>query len=145
MRPENAGMFEFLPLNIGTVQDFQVNLHLYTLPDSSLYKTVMSTLLKGVDGFVFIADSRVEKLEDNFEAMAGFRSTLIQEGVNPGSIPFVIQYNKTDLSQEPVIRGLREHLNSIGSKEIEAIATDSKGVMETLELISGEVLDQLVV
>src|SRR5689334_9361348 len=57
--------FDFLPISLGHVKDFHLKLHLFTLPANPLYESVSSVILKGVDGFVYIADSRVEAMADN--------------------------------------------------------------------------------
>lgn len=125
--------FDFLPLSLGRVRDFHLKLHLYTLPMNSLFQTVSSVILKGVDGFVFVADSRVESLADNAEYLKRCRKILIDEGFNIAELPRVIQYNKRDLPGIVSIDILRQELNPSGAPDFEAVANKGQGVIETLE------------
>jgi signal recognition particle receptor subunit beta len=125
--------FDFLPLSIGKVRDFHLKLHLFTLPMNSLYQTVPSVILKGVDGFVFVADSRVECLADNAEHLQRCRKIFLDEGYNITELPRVIQYNKRDLPGTVSLDILRQELNPSGHLDFEAVATKGHGVVETLE------------
>jgi signal recognition particle receptor subunit beta len=135
--------FDFLPLSIGQLGDFHVKMHLFTLPTSSLYESTASVILRGVDGFVFVADSRVESLIDNSEAMNQCRRLLQDEGYNVADLPRAIQYNKRDLNDILPIDVLRQELNSAGYPDFEAVATQNVGVMECLESLARQIMDKL--
>ena len=135
--------FDFLPLSIGQLGDFHIKLHLFTLPVSSLYHSTASVILRGVDGFVFVVDSRVESLVDNVKALNKCRKILQDEGYNVADIPRVIQYNKRDLPEILPISLLRPELNPTGSPEIEASATSNLGTVECLESIANQIMDRL--
>ncbi|MCX6123955.1 MAG: gliding-motility protein MglA [Proteobacteria bacterium] len=125
--------FDFLPLSLGRIRDFHLKLHLFTIPLNSLYQTVPSVILKGVDGFVFVADSRVECMADNAEYLQRCRKIFLDEGFNVTELPRVIQYNKRDLPGAVPVEILRQELNPSGTLDFEAVATKGKGVVETLE------------
>ena len=61
--------FDFLPISLGYVKDYHIKLHLFSLPLSNLFETVTSVLLKGLDGIIFIADSRFSRLGANIEEL----------------------------------------------------------------------------
>ncbi|MDB2447067.1 gliding-motility protein MglA [bacterium] len=134
------GFFEFLPISLGYVKDFHLKLHLYTLPQNSLYETVPSVILKGIDGFVFVADSTIEKLGVNITALEEAKRVLSSEGILPSAVPAVMQYNKRDLPSITPIEVLRAELNTARVPEIEASAHKGEGVMETLKLVSQQVI-----
>ena len=135
--------FDFLPISLGHIKDFHLKLHLFTIPTNSLYESVSSVILKGVDGFVFVADSRVEALADNIQALLDARRLLTEEGYNAADLPRVIQYNKRDLAEAVPIEVLRQELNQVGSPEHEAIAIRSVGTMETLQSMAKMVIKRL--
>lgn len=135
--------FDFLPLSIGQMGDYHVKMHLFTLPVSSLYQSTASVILRGVDGFVFVADSRVESLIENTKAMNKCRRLLQDEGYNVAELPRVIQYNKRDLDGILPIDILRKELNPAGYPDIEASATQNVGVMECLESLARQIMDKL--
>ena len=138
-----AQYFEFLPISIGRVRDFHLKLHLYTLPTNPLYETVTSVMLRGLDGFVFVADARVEAMADNLASLAAARRLLTAEGYQFAELPRVIQYNKTDLGQLVPIETLRQELNATGAPDQKAVATQGIGTLETLQAMSRLVREQL--
>lgn len=125
--------FDFLPLSLGHVRDFHLRLHVFTVPMNSLYQSVPSVILRGVDGFVFVADSRVECMADNAEYMKRCRRILLDEGYNVSDLPRVIQYNKRDMPGIMPVEIMRHELNPTGVPDFEAMATKGTGVIETLE------------
>ena len=137
------GLFEFLPISLGFVKDFHIKLHLYTLPQNSLYETVPSVILKGIDGFVFVADSTIEKLGENIKALEEAKRVLSLEGILPSTVPAVMQYNKRDLPSVTPIEILRAELNTARIPEIEASAQKGEGVMNTIKLISQQVIKNI--
>jgi len=135
--------FDFLPISLGHVKDFHVKMHLFTLPTNQLYESVRSVILKGVDGVVFIADSRIEAMADNMETMRTAHLLLTEEGYNVSDLPRVIQYNKRDLSDLLPIDILRQELNPGQLPDHKAVATDGIGTMETLQSMAQLVLSRL--
>ncbi len=134
--------FEFIPLSLGQLKDFHVKLHIYTIPEHALYPTFNMVLLRGVDGIVFVADSRLGSLQENLDSWLQIRDLLTIEGYNFSSIPRVIQYNKRDHEEAITIEALRQELNPTGIHDIEAIATKHVGTMETVHKISSLILDE---
>jgi signal recognition particle receptor subunit beta len=135
--------FDFLPLSIGELGEFHLKLHLFTLPVSSLYESTASVILNGVDGVVFIADSRPECLIENTDALAKCHRLLRDEGYNINDLPFVIQYNKRDLPGVMPTEILRREINRSGYPETEASALQGVGTLESLEAIIKQVVDRL--
>ncbi len=135
--------FDFLPISMGYVKDFHLKLHLFTLPTNSLYESVSSVILKGIDGFVFVADSRVESMVNNVESLTNAKRFLTEEGYNVAEMPKVFQYNKRDLSDLLPVDVLRAELNPGGVADHEAVATDSIGTMETLQTLAKSVINKI--
>lgn len=140
---ERTLFFDFLPLALGTLKGFKVQFHLYTVPGKVFYDASRKLILKGVDGVVFVADSRVERMEANIESMEDLRKNLQEQGYNLDSIPFVIQYNKRDLPMAVPLDELNQALNPKGAPFFEAIASQGRGVFETLKAIAKQVLLQI--
>ncbi|MFW7377957.1 MAG: GTP-binding protein [Oligoflexus sp.] len=143
LEPEKSPFFEFLPLSLGYLKDFQIKLHLYTMTLSPLYKTVLSTLIKGVDGVVFVYDSRFSALEQNMNCWRESKELFSRLGQNLIMLPKVLQYNKRDHQEALPLELLRHELNPGGLPEVEATATRSQGTLETVQSIARAVLDQL--
>jgi signal recognition particle receptor subunit beta len=94
---ERTLFFDFLPVDLGTIRGFKVKFHLYTVPGQVYYNASRKLILKGVDGVVFVADSQIERMDANIEAMQNLYENMTQHGYDVTKIPFAIQYNKRDL------------------------------------------------
>ncbi len=108
---ERTLFFDFLPVDLGTIRGFKTRFHLYTVPGQVYYNASRKLILKGVDGVVFVADSQVERMEANIEAMQNLYDNMAQHGYNLTVIPFIIQYNKRDLPNAATIKELQAALN----------------------------------
>ncbi|MDW7709445.1 MAG: GTPase domain-containing protein [Deferrisomatales bacterium] len=133
--------FDFLPLALGKIHKMNIRIQLYTVPGQIMYTTTRKLVLRGVDGVVFVADSRAEQWEQNLESLEDLRKNLAQEQMDLAQLPLVFQYNKRDLDREgvPLIpleeldRGLNRDLRA-GAFPASALQGD--GVFETLREIS---------
>jgi signal recognition particle receptor subunit beta len=135
--------FDFLPISLGHVKDFHLKLHLFTLPTNSLYESVSSVILRGVDGFVYVADSRVEAMADSVDGLLAARRLLSEEGYNVADMPRVIQYNKRDLPDLVPLEVMRQELNPGNMPDQKSVATQSVGTMETLQAMAKLVLRRI--
>ena len=108
---ERTLFFDFLPVDLGTIRGFKTRFHLYTVPGQVYYNASRKLILKGVDGIVFVADSQIERMEANQEAMQNLYDNMSEYGYDLTRMPFVIQYNKRDLPNAAPIRDLQAALN----------------------------------
>ena len=58
---ERTLYFDFMSLDLGSVQGFKTRFALYTVPGQEEYNASRKLILNGVDGIVFVADSQREK------------------------------------------------------------------------------------
>jgi signal recognition particle receptor subunit beta len=140
---ERTLFFDFLPIDLGEVRGFKTRFHLYTVPGQVYYNASRRLILRGVDGIVFVADSQRERGEANIEAMHNLVENLESYGYDLEQIPFVIQYNKRDLANTVPVEELRAQLNPMGVPDFEGIATEGRGVFETLTEVSKSVVKAL--
>jgi signal recognition particle receptor subunit beta len=136
--------FDFLPVDIGTIRGFKTRFHLYTVPGQVFYNASRKLILKGVDGIVFVADSQIERFDENIESCDNMKDNLRSYNLDINKIPLVIQYNKRDLPNITSIEELQKVLNPDNKYAyFEAIATQGVGVFETLKEICKMVLKML--
>ncbi|PMQ02512.1 MAG: gliding-motility protein MglA [Dictyoglomus sp. NZ13-RE01] len=141
---ERTLFFDFLPLEVGTVQGFKLRFQLYTTPGQALYEASRKLILRGADGLVFVVDSQKERLEENIKIFESLKKELSYVGYKFEDIPFVFQYNKRDLPNISSIEELNSALNVDGKYPyFEAIAIENVGVMETLKAIMQLVLAKI--
>ncbi|MDE0359186.1 MAG: ADP-ribosylation factor-like protein [Gammaproteobacteria bacterium] len=136
-------LFDFLALDLGDVQGLRTRFHLYTVPGQAYFESRRRILLEGVDGVVFVADSQTDRDEANAEAMQSLYETLEARGCDVSRLPFVIQYNKRDLPGIAPVEQLRARLNPARVPDFESVATEGKGVFETLAAVSRLVVQSL--
>jgi hypothetical protein len=108
---ERTLFFDFLPVDLGTIRGFKVKFHLYTVPGQVYYNASRKLILKGVDGVVFVADSQIERMDANIEAMQNLYENMAQHGYDLTKIPFAVQYNKRDLPNAAPIAELQAAVN----------------------------------
>jgi len=108
---ERTLFFDFLPVDLGQIRGFKTRFHLYTVPGQVYYNASRKLILKGVDGIVFVADSQVERMEANQEAMQNLYDNMAEYGYDLTKLPFVIQYNKRDLPNAAPIKELQAAMN----------------------------------
>lgn len=135
--------FDFLPMDIGSVKGFKTKFQLYTVPGQIYYNASRKLILKGVDGIVFVADSQIERFEDNIESVDNLLENLAEHNLKIEDIPFVMQYNKRDLPNISSIEDLQQALNPWNVPYFEAVATQGIGVFETLKSVSKMILQRL--
>lgn len=133
--------FDFLPVELGKLNDFSIRFQLYTVPGQVRYNATRKLVLKGADAIVFVADSQREIREQNIESFKNMRENLISNNINPDEIPIILQYNKRDLPNILSVDELNKDLNESKKYEfIESIATTGKGVEDTFRKITKLVL-----
>lgn len=140
---ERTLFFDFLPIDLGSIRGFKTRFHLYTVPGQVYYNASRKLILKGVDGVVFVADSQRSRMEANVEAMYNLYENMESYGYDIEAIPFVIQYNKRDLSDIQTSQELRAELNPTGAPDFEAVAIEGHGVFDTLKAVSKQVVKAL--
>jgi len=137
---ERTLFFDFLPLNLGEIRGYKTRFHLYSVPGQVVYDASRKLILKGLDGVVFVADSQIERMEENLQALRNLETNLEAQGYDIRDIPLVIQYNKRDLPNAAPIASLRSQLNLYQSPDFEAVASEGKGVMESLKTVSKAII-----
>ena len=137
--------FDFLPLDLGSISGFTTRFQLYTVPGQIYYQTTRKLVLQGADGVVFVADSQTRQLEENIESFQDLHANLSEHGIEPRTMPLVVQYNKQDLPPELIlpVGELSDAINFRDVPEFSADALHGQGVFETLRGISEIVLRRL--
>ena len=135
MRGNTALCVEMLPLKVAPLEGYETTCNLLAVPGHALYNELRLSLLKGVDGVVFVADSRPSRMPANVDSLENLCENLRAQGEDLRRLPHVIQYNKQDLAGAMPVVDLRVALNRCGVPEFPASAAKGEGVMETLKAI----------
>lgn len=140
---ERTLFFDFLPLNVGDIRGFKTRFHLYTVPGQVVYDASRKLILKGLDGVIFVADSQIERMDENLESLRNLERNLEQQGYDIREIPLIMQYNKRDLPNVASLAELRSALNPYNAPEIEGCASEGRGVFESLKTVSKSIINVL--
>lgn len=140
---ERTLFFDFMSLDLGSVKGFKTRFSLYTVPGQMEYNASRRLILNGADGIVFVADSDIMRSSENIESLNNMIENLDGYGLTLDDIPWVIQYNKRDLSTAMSLQRLENECNQLNVPSFEAIASDGRGVFATLKSVTKRVLNKL--
>jgi signal recognition particle receptor subunit beta len=130
-RDDRTLFFDLLPLSFSTASGLTVRIKLFTVPGQVIHNSTRKLVLQGADGVAFIADSQTQEIRANQASFKDLRRNLRENGIDPGKMPIVIQYNKRDL---PNIRP-EEDIKRMAAMGKEptflATAMHGNGVLET--------------
>lgn len=140
---ERTLFFDFLSLDLGTIQNFKTYFSLYTVPGQEEYNASRRLILNGVDGIIFVADSDNLRMQDNLDSLRNMIENLAEYNLTLDQVPWVLQYNKRDLSTAATLHRLETACNVRNVPSFEAIASQGLGVFATLRAVSKQVLNRL--
>jgi len=141
---ERTLYFDFLPMQLMEVRGFKVKFGLYTVPGQVLYNATRKLVLRGADGVVFVADSQWDLIQENIDSLQNLRDNLASYDIKLEDLPYVIQYNKRDLTDVAPVWYLDYLLNTSGVPAYGAIALEGAGVYETLSDLCRYVIRDVV-
>ncbi len=130
--------FDFLPFDIGKIMGYDVKIQLYTVPGQVKYNATRKLVLKGVDGMVFVADSMEQQREKNLQSLKNLQENLASYKKSIFKLPLVLQYNKRDLTDQPLlpVEQMQKDLNSqLKVPWFAASAVTGENVIPTLKKI----------
>jgi signal recognition particle receptor subunit beta len=132
-REDRTIFFDFVQVEFGEIKGLKPKFNLYTVPGQVIYVASRRLVLQGADGAVFVVDTQAHRLMENIYAWIDLQANLSGLGHNPGTFPIVIQYNKRDLPNALPIETLRSKMGLGRRTQIEAVASQGIGVLETLK------------
>jgi len=139
-REDRTLYFDYMQFQMGEISGLKPRFNIYTVPGQVYYRGTRKLVLKGVDGIVFVADSQINRLDENLEAIKDLNEDLKELGFEPKDIPFVLQCNKRDLPEIVPVHTLKEHLGLNGIPTFESVAVDGVGVLDGLKSIVNNVV-----
>lgn len=132
---ERTIYFDLLPFFLTAPSGLKIKVKVFTVPGQVKHDATRKAVLQRADGVAFIADSQVEEGLNNASSFENLEQNLALVGLDPETIPLVIQYNKCDLpniAQESDIRSIWE---PTGTPLFFASALEGWGVVETFRCL----------
>lgn len=138
---ERTVFFDLLPVEAGRYKDYDVRVHLCTVPGQTEYAPLRQTVLRNVDGVVLVVDCQPGRAASNRSAIHDLEHNLELLGHEPDKLPTVVQWNKRDLAGPKGVERMRQALNiPPGVVQVIASAKRGEGVFETLKAVLKECL-----
>ena len=128
-------LFDLLPLRSAGFRGFDLRLQILAVPGQAMYATTRRLVLKNADSLVFVANSAVDRWEENLQSFREMTQNLLAHRLDPATMPLVFQYNKRDLPQIMDIEFMDRALNARKVDSIPAVAVRGEGVLETFSAI----------
>ncbi|MBN1960453.1 MAG: GTPase domain-containing protein [Deltaproteobacteria bacterium] len=124
--------FDLLPVVLQSETGHRIKLKLFTVPGQVIHAATRRIVLAGADAVAFIADSQLSEAKTNNEYWHGMRQYLADSGIDPDTVPRVVQFNKrdkADIRSDAELETVRRQ----GKEPIfKAVAIRGEGVIETL-------------
>jgi hypothetical protein len=138
---ERTLFFDLLPVEIGRYKEYDVRVHLCTVPGQIAQAQIRQMVLRHVDGVVFVVDCQFPRLRENQQSMTDLEINLRLLGEEPTKLPTVVQWNKRDIVGADGVQRMRDALGvPSGVVQVVASATRGEGVFETLKAVLKECL-----
>lgn len=136
-------LMDFLSVEMGALDGIPVRVHLIGLPGAEHLGEDTLPLLRGADGFVFVADSAPDRQAANRSALESLRRHLVATG--EPDLPLVLQLNRRDAPGAIAADELIAELLPAGrtGTSFETVATRGDGVVEALTAVCSMVVRNL--
>lgn len=119
-------------------------LRLMTVQGAASDNRTWRTLLRKVDGVVFVADARPGKLEQNRAAHVVILDALHGWNNSPESIAWVYAWNRRDESDKTTAAELSQTLNTRGFAEFETVAKSGYGLFLAFKSLLEQIIERNV-
>ena len=137
-------LFDFLPINLGQVENFKICIQGFTVPGQPKYRQMRKYVLSGADAVVFVVDSQRSRLDENIASFESLLDNLRLNGLGT-KLPIILQYNKRDLDDVMTEAELDAHFCfREGIVSFPSVATDRQGVFETFTHAAGMLVAEKV-
>jgi len=123
--------FDLLPLGFRTPSGWLVKFKLYTVPGQVVHDATRKAVLSRADGVVFVADSQRSQGINNSESFQNLEDNARRVGLDFGTLPIVVQFNKRDLPDVLPEEEIRGRWSAAPWPLVMASALTGAGVRET--------------
>ena len=135
--------FDLLPFFLKAPGGLEIKVKVYTVPGQVRHDATRKAVLMRADGVAFIADAQVSESRNNYESFDNLEKNLAFCGMDIGSIPLVIQFNKKDLPGTLPDDEIKKTWGATGIPVFTASAMQGWGVLETFRRLAGLAYEHL--
>lgn len=136
--------FDAFPLGMKAPGGMKIKIKLYTVPGQVEHDSTRKALLSRADGVVFVADLQKNQQVNNGQSFENLMHNLQVLGMDPVSVPLVVQFNKTDLPDIMDTEALLQKWSETPWAQLQfASALNGRGVLETFRELTKKVYQRL--
>ena len=135
--------FDFMPMELGTINGQKIRVQLYTVPGQVFYDATRKLVLRGADGVVFVADSQPSMRDSNIDSLENLKTNLRINRIDPEKVALIYQLNKRDLPTVATVEEMTSYMNTGTAPVVEAAALQGVGVTATLRTAVSRILENL--
>jgi signal recognition particle receptor subunit beta len=135
--------FDCLLLDLGKIKGFSAKFGLYTVPMPIYFNATRKLVMRGVDGIVFVTESAEKQIDLNINAYENLKDTINEYGYNFEKIPFVLQVNHVEGTQQLSVNEILNYLQAGNCPVMEADTAKGIGVFETVNFIGKIIIANL--
>lgn len=133
--------FDFYPSPPAKLLGVTIHMQIYAAAGSVQNDATRRALLAGVDGVLFIADSRKGRERDNIQALEELRNCLLELNLKLAEVPLVLAWNKRDVPDSLSVGELEAGLNITQAPSFAMVAHVGHGVFESFRALASRALE----
>jgi GTPase SAR1 family protein len=131
---------DFLYFEVERMGRAKLGFRITSLPQIEDYFHLWKMILRGSHGVVMVADSQMEKMEENQSCMRRIVDSLNLWRKPVQEFPLILQYNKSDLPGALPKEVLDEKLNLFGKTSLTSSAVNREGILPAFISITQEIM-----
>jgi mutual gliding-motility protein MglA len=135
--------FDMMPVFFRTASGAKIKLKLYTVPGQVMHESTRRIVLQGTDAVAFVMDGRRSETATTLAYWTNMLANLEANGLDPRTLPIVIQSNKRDLPEHRAEAELSDLMQVVKPVVVPAVAIRGEGVVETLHALLTQVYRSL--
>ncbi len=127
--------FDMMPVFFRSASGVKVKLKVYTVPGQVMHESTRRIVLQGTDAIAFVADARRSEATATLAYWNNMMKNLEANGLDPTTLPIVLQLNKRDLPDVREEDELQDLTQLVKPLVVPAVAIRGEGVVETLHAL----------
>lgn len=114
--------------------EWTIEVNVWTATGQNYYVETRPTVLRGVDGVIFVADGQRNLLEENLRSWRELKNMLRND------IPVVFCLNKCDLNNIISLEEIKRHIDTNNTCFLKTSAISGRNVVEAFKLLMKKIL-----
>lgn len=138
--------FDFVPRDTMLLDGFSIRTRVFTVPGKVTNDLYRKRVLRDTDGIMFVADSDLERQEENLQSVKTIEEHLKKLGNPLDELPVVLLYNKRDIASAAPFQYLDFVLNNRKNRAptFGASANDGTNIFDALRALANILVHRFI-